>query len=72
MYEIFKFVREGEKGVRMVFVEGNFGIGKIMFCFKIVSDWVKKLVLVEFYFFMFQLLFFLKCCDIYKDIKDIV
>ena len=72
MYEIFKPAREGEKGARMVLVEGNPGIGKTTFCLKIASDWAKKLVPVEFDFPMFQLLFLLKCCDIHKDTKDIV
>ena len=72
MYEIFKPARKGEKGARMVLVEGNPGIGKTTFCLKIASDWAKKLVPVEFDFPMFQLLFLLKCCDIHKDTKDIV
>ena len=72
MYEIFKPVREGEKGARMVLVEGNPGIGKTTFCLKIASDWAKKLVPVEFHFPMFELLFLLKCCDIHEDTKDIV
>ena len=72
MYEIFKPAREGEKGARMVLVEGNPGIGKTTFCLKIASDWAKKLVPVEFHFPMFQLLFLLKCCDIHKGTKDIV
>ena len=72
MYEIFKPAREGEKGARMVLVEGNPGIGKTTFCLKIASDWAKKLVPVEFHFPMFQLLFLLKCCDIHEDTKDIV
>ena len=72
MYEIFKPAREGEKGARMVLVEGNPGIGKTTFCLKIASDWAKKLVPVEFDFPMFQLLFLLKCCDIHEDTKDIV
>ncbi|XP_066015854.1 uncharacterized protein [Pocillopora verrucosa] len=72
MYEIFKPARKGEKGARMVLVEGNPGIGKTTFCLKIASDWAKKLVPVEFHFPMFQLLFLLKCCDIHEDTKDIV
>ena len=72
MYEIFKPAREGEKGARMVLVEGNPGIGKTTFCLKIASDWAKKLVPVEFHFPMFELLFLLKCCDIHEDTKDIV
>ena len=72
MYEIFKPARKGEKGARMVLVEGNPGIGKTTFCLKIASDWAKKLVPVEFHFPMFELLFLLKCCDIHKDTKDIV
>ena len=72
MYEIFKPAREGEKGARMVLVEGNPGIGKTTFCLKIASDWAKKLVPVEFHFPMFQVLFLLKCCDIHKGTKDIV
>ncbi|XP_066015867.1 uncharacterized protein [Pocillopora verrucosa] len=72
MYEVFKPAREGEKGARMVLVEGNPGIGKTTFCLKIASDWAKKLVPVEFHFPMFQLLFLLKCCDIHEDTKDIV
>ena len=72
MYEIFKPAREGEKGARMVLVEGNPGIGKTTFCLKIASDWAKKVVPVEFHFPMFQLLFLLKCCDIHEDTKDIV
>ncbi|PFX15114.1 Baculoviral IAP repeat-containing protein 1 [Stylophora pistillata] len=72
MYEIFKPAKEGEKGARMVLVEGNPGIGKTTFCLKFASDWAKKVVPVEFHFPVFQLLFFLKCCDIHKDTKDIV
>ena len=72
MYEVFKPAREGEKGARMVLVEGNPGIGKTTFCLKIASDWAKKLVPVEFHFPMFELLFLLKCCDIHEDTKDIV
>ena len=72
MYEIFKPAREGEKGARMVLVEGNPGIGKTTFCLKIARDWAKKLVPVEFHFPMFELLFLLKCCDIHEDTKDIV
>ena len=72
MYDIFKPAREGEKGARMVLVEGNPGIGKTTFCLKIASDWAKKLVPVEFHFPMFELLFLLKCCDIHEDTKDIV
>ena len=72
MYEIFKPARKGEKGARMVLVEGNPGIGKTTFCLKIASDWAKKLVPVEFDFPMFELLFLLKCCDIHEDTKDIV
>ncbi|XP_066015873.1 uncharacterized protein [Pocillopora verrucosa] len=72
MYEVFKPAREGEKGARMVLVEGNPGIGKTTFCLKIASDWAKKLVPVEFDFPMFELLFLLKCCDIHKGTKDIV
>ena len=72
MYDIFKPAREGEKGARMVLVEGNPGIGKTTFCLKIASDWAKKVVPVEFHFPMFQLLFLLKCCDIHEDTKDIV
>ena len=72
MYEIFKPARKGEKGARMVLVEGNPGIGKTTFCLKIASDWAKKVVPVEFHFPMFQLLFLLKCCDIHEDTKDIV
>ena len=72
MYEIFKPARKGEKGARMVLVEGNPGIGKTTFCLKIASDWAKKLVPVEFHFPMFELLFLLKCCDIHEDTKDIV
>ncbi|XP_022777635.1 uncharacterized protein LOC111319070 isoform X2 [Stylophora pistillata] len=72
MYEIFKPAKEGEKGARMVLVEGNPGIGKTTFCLKIARDWAKKSVPVEFHFPVFQLLFLLKCCDIHKDTKDIV
>ncbi|XP_022777464.1 uncharacterized protein LOC111318865, partial [Stylophora pistillata] len=72
MYEIFKPAKEGEKGARMVLVEGNPGIGKTTFCLKIARDWAKKLVPREFHFPVFQLLFLLKCCDIHKDTKDIV
>ncbi|CAH3116397.1 unnamed protein product [Pocillopora meandrina] len=72
MYEIFKPARKGEKGARMVLVEGNPGIGKTTFCLKIANDWAKNLVPVEFDFPMFQLLFLLKCCDIHEDTKDIV
>ena len=72
IYEIFKPAGEGEKGARMVLVEGNPGIGKTTFCLKIARDWAKKLVPVEFHFPMFELLFLLKCCDIHEDTKDIV
>ena len=72
MYEIFKPAREGEKGARMVLVEGNPGIGKTTFCLKIASDWAKKLVPAEFHFSKFQLLFLLKCRDIHKDTRDVV
>ena len=72
MYEIFKPARKGEKGARMVLVEGNPGIGKTTFCLKIASDWAKNFFPVEFHFPMFHLLFLLKCCDIHKDTKDIV
>lgn len=72
MYEIFKPAKEGEKGARMVLVEGNPGIGKTTFCLKIARDWAKKLVPREFHFPVFPLLFLLKCCDIHKDTKDIV
>ena len=72
MYDIFKPAREGEKGARMVLVEGNPGIGKTTFCLKIARDWAKKLVPVEFHFPMFHLVFLLTCCDIHKDTKDIV
>lgn len=37
MYGIFE-----DKDDVFVLVEGNFGIGKIIFCFKIVYDWVKE------------------------------
>ena len=72
MYDIFKPAWEGEKGARMVLVEGNPGIGKTTFCLKIARDWAKKLVPLKFHFPMFHMLFLLKCCDIHKDTKDIV
>ena len=72
MYDIFKPAWEGEKGARMVLIEGNPGIGKTTFCLKIARDWAKKLVPLKFHFPMFHMLFLLKCCDIHKDTKDIV
>ncbi|XP_022806889.1 uncharacterized protein LOC111343950 [Stylophora pistillata] len=72
MYEIFKPAEEGEKGARMVLVEGNPGIGKTTFCLKIARDWAQKLVPIEFHFPAFKFLFLLKCCDIHKDTKDMV
>ncbi|PFX15110.1 Baculoviral IAP repeat-containing protein 1 [Stylophora pistillata] len=72
MYKIFKPAKEGEKGARMVLVEGKPGIGKTTFCLKIARDWAKKIVPVEFHFPAFKFLFLLKCCDIHKDTKDMV
>lgn len=70
--DIFESLVKGED--IMVLVEGSFGIGKIMFCLKVVYDCVKEKFGKENLYLLYGLEFvlFLKCCDIEGDLMEVI
>ena len=61
--EIFKPHEECEKP-RKVLIEGNSGMGKTTYCNKVAYDWATKELEAGDYFPEFELVLWLKCCDV--------